>query len=103
MNHTQPKFILTKDGTLRLGMVKRHLELLKAGESCIGGGYYEVDALSHRLLLSGASSEYGEPSWDKVDCIKVSAYYQGLEISYTSWDNWKEEFPVSERLEVIYM
>ena len=103
MNRTQPKFILTKEGTLRLGMVKRHLELLKAGESCIGGGYYELDTLSHRLLLSGASSEYGEPSWDKVDCIKVSAYYQGMEIIYTPWDNWKEEFPVSERLEVIYM
>jgi hypothetical protein len=102
MNHTQPKFILTKDSTLRLGMVKRHLELIRAGEVCIGGGYYQPDTISHRLLLSGASSEYGEPAWDKVDRIRISAYYQGFEITYSSWDSWKEEFPVSERLEVIY-
>lgn len=100
--NTQPKFILTKDGTLRLGMVKRHLELLKAGESCIGGGYYKIDTLSHRLLLNGASSEYGEPKWEKVDCIKISAYYQGLEISYSSWEEWQEEFPVSEKFDITY-
>ena len=50
--NTQPKFILTKDGTLRLGMVKRHLELLKAGESCIGGGYYKIDTLSPETPLA---------------------------------------------------
>ena len=89
LNRQLPKFILTKDGTLRLGMVKRHLELLRGGDRCIGGGYYELDTLSHRLLLSGASSEYGEPGWDKLDRIKISQYYQGFEIIYSSWDNWK--------------
>ena len=49
MNNTQPKFIITKEGTLRLGNVKRHCELLKAGESCIGGGYYSLDYITHRL------------------------------------------------------
>ena len=102
LNRQLPKFILTKDGTLRLGMVKRHLELLRGCDRCIGGGYYELDTLSHRLLLSGASSEYGEPAWEKVDSLKVSAYYQGFEIVYSSWDSWKEEFPVSERIEIIY-
>ena len=102
MNRTQPKFILTKDGTLRLGMVKRHQELLKGHETCIGGGFYEFDTLSHRLLLSGASSEYGEPSWDKVSSITVSMLYQGMEITYKSWDCWKEEFRVSDELEIIY-
>lgn len=103
MNRTQPKFILTKDGTLRLGMVKRHLELLRAGEICIGGGYYEIDTLSHRLLLSGASSEYGEPSWEKVGNLKLSALYQGLEIIYTSWDRWKDEVTISSIMEIIYL
>lgn len=103
MNRTQPKFILTKDGTLRLGMVKRHLELLRAGEICIGGGYYEIDTLSHRLLLSGASSEYGEPSWEKVGSLKLSALYQGLEIIYTSWDRWKDEVTISSIMEIIYL
>lgn len=103
MNHTQPKFILTRDGTIRLGVVKRHIELLKPGETCIGGGYYELDYITHKLLLNGASSEYGEPDWNKTDNIKISAYYQGLDITYTSWDSWKEVFPVSERLDINYL
>ena len=103
MNHTQPKFILTKDGTLRLGMVKRHLELLKAGEVCIGGGYFSLDYISRRLLLSGASSEYGEPRWENVENLKLSAHYQGLEVTYTSWESWKEELPVSSMMEITYI
>ena len=102
MNTRQLKFILTKEGKLRMGTVKRHCELLKPGESCIGGGYYELDYMTRRLLLSGASSEYGEPAWELVDTLKVSAFYQGLEIVYTSWDSWKEEIPVSDRMEIIY-
>lgn len=102
MNREQPKFIVTRDGVLRLGNAKRHCELLKAGESCIGGGYYEFDYLSQRLLLSGASSEFGEPSWEKIDVLKVSAYYRGLSIIYSSWESWKEDFPVSERIEIIF-
>ncbi len=102
MNNTQPKFIITKEGTLRLGNVKRHCELLKAGESCIGGGYYSLDYITHRLLLSGASSEYGEPAWELIERLKVSSFYKGLEIVYSSWDRWKEEFPVSDRMEIIY-
>ena len=102
MNNTQPKFIITKEGTLRLGNVKRHCELLKAGESCIGGGYYSLDYITHRLLLSGASSEYGELAWELIERLKVSSFYKGLEIVYSSWDSWKEEFPVSDRMEIIY-
>lgn len=102
MNRRQAKFILTKSGVLRLGTVTRHCELLKAGEQCLGGGFYELDYISGRLLLSGASSEYGEPAWDKVDTIIVSAYYRGLEIVYSSWESWKEAIPVSENTEIIY-
>ena len=103
MNNTQPKFIVTKDGQLRLGSVKRHCELLRAGEACIGGGYYRLDYISHRLLLSGASSEYGEPQWENVESLKVSAFYKGLDIIYTSWDSWKSEVPVSETTDIIYL
>ena len=35
-----PKFIITMDGYLRLGMVNQHKDLLKPGDSCLGGGYY---------------------------------------------------------------
>ena len=102
MNHTQPKFILTKDGTLRFGLVRRHTELLMPDETCIGGGFYEVDIISHRLLLKGASSEYGEPAWEKTDRLKVHPHYLGLDIVYTSWDSWKKEIPISEIFEIVY-
>lgn len=102
MNRTQPKFIVTQDGVLRLGEVKRHYELLKPGEKCLGGGFYKTDYISHRLLLNGASSEYGEPKWERLQKIKLSAYYRGLEIIYKSWDEWNEEFAVSEKIEIIY-
>lgn len=97
-----PKFIITKCGKLRLGSVKRHCELLRESERCMGGGYYELDYISHRLLLNGASSEFGEPAWEELERIEVSAYYRGLQIEYTSWEGWKEPFCVSEKMEVVY-
>ena len=33
-----PKFIITMDGVLRMGMVDQHMHLLKQGDQCIGGG-----------------------------------------------------------------
>ncbi len=102
MDRKQPKFIVTKEGRLRLGMVSRHCELLKPGEACRGGGFYELDYITHCLLLSGASSEYGEPEWENFESITLSAYYRGLHIVYTSWDSWKKEFHVSDRLEIVY-
>ena len=84
-------------------MVGRHCELLKPGEACRGGGFYELDYITHCLLLSGASSEYGEPAWEKVCNLKLSVLYQGLEIIYTSWDSWRDEVPVSSIMEIIYL
>lgn len=103
MNRIQPKFIITDRGVLRLGMVARHRELLKPGEICYGGGYYELDYISHRLLLSGLSTDFGEPAWERLQAIRISAYYRGLTILYSSWDNWAEPFPVSEKLDIIYI
>ncbi len=40
---TLPKFIITMDGYFRLGMVNQHKDLLKPGDSCLGGGYYHFD------------------------------------------------------------
>ena len=103
MNSRQSKFILTKNGILRLGKVQRHCELLKAGETCIGGGFYELDYLQHRLLLSGASSQYGEPRWGETEQIRLSAYYQGLDVLYTSWEDWTDTYPVSDSKILIYV
>lgn len=99
----QPKFVITGDCVLRLGMVNRHRELLKPGEACLGGGYYQLDYISHRMLLSGMSTDYGEPEWEVIDTLKVSAYYRGLNIVYSSWENWKDAFPVSEKMEILYV
>ena len=48
---TLPKFIITMDGYFRLGMVNQHKDLLKPGDSCIGGGYYVFDFVSNRIIL----------------------------------------------------
>ena len=38
---TYPKFIITKDGHFRLGMVNLHMLLLERGDYCLGGGFYQ--------------------------------------------------------------
>ena len=53
-----PKFIITMDGRLRLGMVNQHKDLLKGNEQCIGGGYYRFDWTSSRLILDRASYDF---------------------------------------------
>lgn len=73
----EPKFILTLDGHLRIGSVKMHKDLLQPGDTCIGGGFWEVDYLSRRLILSGKSYDYGKPKWTFVTeefmCQRISA------------------------------
>ncbi len=86
-----------------MGMVRRHYELLRPGEICYGGGYYEFDYLSHRLLLSGISTDFGAPAWERLSAIKVSAYYRGLAIVYSSYDDCMDVFPVSDNLDIIYV
>ena len=39
----EPKFILTLDGHLRIGNVQMHKDLLLPNDTCIGGGFWEVD------------------------------------------------------------
>jgi hypothetical protein len=59
---TLPKFIITMErlrvgvpcsgiGYFRLGMVNQHKDLLKPGDSCLGGGYYHFDYASNRIIL----------------------------------------------------
>ena len=52
---TLPKFIITMDGYFRLGMVNQHKDLLKPGDSCLGGGYYHFDYTSNRIVLDRSS------------------------------------------------
>ena len=62
---TLPKFIITMDGFFRLGMVNQHKDLLKPGDSCLGGGYYHFDYTSNRIILDRSSYDFGKPNTQK--------------------------------------
>ena len=96
-----PKFILTHRGVLRLGMVRLHRHLLGPGEACCGGGYYEFDFVSGRLLLSGRSSDFGSPQWLRFETIIVPATYRGLRLIYRSPDGG-EELELADVLRILY-
>ncbi|MCC8037185.1 MAG: hypothetical protein LIP02_03485 [Bacteroidales bacterium] len=89
------KFIITGEGELRLGDVNMHKDLLRRGETCVGGGYYEFDYVNGRLLLDGKSYDYGRPKWHLVDAITVPAAYEGLTVC------WEGE-PINQWISVKY-
>lgn len=97
-----PKFIITTDGHLRLGMVNQHKDLLKPGDQCIGGGYYQFDWTANRLLLDRASYDFGRPRWHLLDRLKVPVAYRGLSIIYTYDDNFHEDFVATDELLITY-
>lgn len=98
----QPKFILTLDGYLRIGNVNMHKDLLLPNDTCIGGGYWEIDYVSHRLMLSGRSYDYGKPKWNFVeDKLFVPRDYNGLLIEYQG-DSMMDDVNVSEEYEISY-
>ncbi len=109
---TLPKFIITMDGYLRLGMVNQHKDLLIDDDKCIGGGYYQFDWTSNRLLLDRASydflkgqasrrAERGRPRWHLLETLKVPAQYRGLRIVYL-YDDDHEDNIVSDELQIEY-
>lgn len=97
---TQPKFIITADGYLRLGMVNLHKHLLQPGDQCLGGGYYSFDYVSNILLLDRSSYDYGQPRWHLIDTLKVPSVYRGLRIIYKYDDGFHDDFDVSEELNI---
>lgn len=76
------KFIITSEGDFRFGDVRMHKDLLQGFDVCKGGGSYEFDYVSNRLLLSGRSYDFGEPQWDYIDVLKVPEVLRGLAILY---------------------
>ncbi len=97
-----PKFIITMDGYLRLGMVNQHKDLLKGDDSCIGGGYYQFDWTSNKLLLDRESYDFGRPRWHLLETLKVPEVYRGLRIVYVYDDGFHDDFDVSEELRIEY-
>lgn len=102
MNIPLPKFIVTSDGYLRLGMVGQHKDLLIGNENCIGGGYYQFDWTRNRLTLDRASYDYGRPRWHLVDTLKVPASYRGLRIVYQYDDDIHDDVCVSDEIPIEY-
>lgn len=99
---TLPKFIITMDGYLRLGMVNLHKDLLKSGDQCIGGGYYTFDYVSNRIILDRSSYDFGEPKWHLLERLKVPSVYKGLRLIYVYDDDFHDDFNVSEELIIEY-
>ena len=85
-----PKFILTADGHLRLGMVHLHRELIEPEDHCIGGGFFRFDTHALSLVLEHASYDYGPPQWSRVDHIIIPRDYQGLTPVYLI-SEWNDE------------
>ena len=80
----EPKFIITLDGYMRIGQVRMHKDLLQPHDTCIGGGFWEIDYASMRLLLTGKSFDYGKPKWPLVTGkFYVPSAYRGMQIEYT--------------------
>lgn len=97
-----PKFIITMDGYFRMGMVKQHEDLLIGDDACIGGGYYQFDWTSNRLILDRKSYDFGRPRWHLLETLKVPEQLRGLRIIYTYDDDFHEDFIVSDELKIEY-
>ena len=99
---TLPKFIITMDGVLRLGMVSQHKDLLKSGDRCIGDGYYTFDFVSNRIVLDRSSYDFGKPKWHLLESLKVPATYRGLRLVYKYDDGFHDDLNVSDELQIDY-
>ena len=90
------KFIITQRGIFRYGNVRMHKDLLQSDDMCIGGGFYEFDYVSNRLLLYGRSYDFGSPQWQYIDILKMPSAFRGLTVFY-------EEEAVSDLLKIEYV
>lgn len=95
-----PKFIISKTGYLRLGMVHQHKDLLQDGDICYGGGFYEFDYASNRIILHGASFDFGRPKWLDMETLHISSAYRGWTIIYRYEDG--EIFDILKYLKTDY-
>lgn len=101
------KFIITAQGHFRLGDVRLHKHLLEPGDTCYGGGFYQIDHLSNRLLLDGASYDYGRPLWDRLiyrqTPLKVPEAYRGMQIVYHPEDQFADDLVITHELPIEYV
>lgn len=81
-------------------MVTLHRHLLEHGDTCLGGGYWNVNHYAMQMELSGASSDYGKPQWHRIDKVILPRDYQGY--TFTWLINGKQH-PLTEMLPVEYV
>lgn len=80
------KFIITHEGVFKYSNVRMHKDLLEGRDMCIGGGFYEFDYVSNRLLLTGKSYDFGKPKWHYIDTLKLPSAFRGLTVLYEGED-----------------
>ena len=97
-----PKFIITGDGHLRLGMVRLHRDLLLPGDTCLGGGFYRFDYVGCRLILERASYDYGPPRWGRLERLVVEELYRGLGIVYVPDGRGEDPLDLASLLNIEY-
>ena len=77
-----PKFVLTIDGHIRIGMVHLHSELVQPDD---------------QPILYRQSHDYGVPRWHLVEKVYVPSDYRGYYIKYIYDDGWHEDYNVSDK------
>ncbi|MCF0196026.1 MAG: hypothetical protein HUK03_02075 [Bacteroidaceae bacterium] len=101
------KFIITRRGVFRLGDVRLHKHLLEVSDECYGGGFYEFDYASRRILLSGASYDFGAPRWSWLlregVTLKVPKEYRGMSIVYRHDDQTMDDLCVTQEFALEYI
>ena len=88
------KFIITAQGHFRLGDVRLHKHLLEPGDTCYGGGFYQID-------------DYGRPLWDRLiyrqTTLKVPEAYRGMQIVYHPEDQFADDLVITHELPIEYV
>lgn len=97
-----PKFVITMEGILRMGMVAQHKDLLLPGEQSIGGGYYRIDPEERRIIMDRSSYDFGKPLWHLLKVLHVPSKCRGMEMVYVYDDSMHEAFNVSDELRIEY-
>jgi len=67
---------------MRLGMVEFHKDLLSCNETCLGGGFFDIDRDNNVLYLYDKSYDFGYPQFENLKYI--SEDFQDYKIMYYS-------------------
>ena len=97
-----PKFIITKEGIFRLGMVAQHKDLLMPGDQCFGGGYFFIDDEGKRLILDRESYDFGRPLWHLLDTLKVPSAFRDYHIIYKYDDGFHDDLCLNDEMRIMY-